>query len=180
MAACKVTARCMRSSYDILIDLPEAMHKDLNCCLLLMCNISLSQIIIVHTSHLFNIIVNSVHYHSEVQIHAVWFSFLKLITKKVYFFLITAQQTTFVVFVPNQVFVPNFPLWSHLFWSDGNKIKQQCCCKSKTKDYSSVKKKRPNALHIQFETLLEKNTKSSKQLKLFPWLITSLQEIQMP
>lgn len=180
MAACKVTARCMRSSYDILIDLPEAMHKDVNCCLLLMCNISLSQIIIVHTSHLFNIFVNSVHYHSDVQTNVVWFSFLKLITKKVYFFLITAQQTTFGGSSTNQVFVPNFPLWSHLFWSDGNKIKQQCCCKSKTKDYSSVKKKRPNALHIQFETLLEKNTKSSKQLKLFPWLITSLQEIQMP
>lgn len=158
MAACKVIALCIRSSYDILIDLPEAMHKDLNWRLFLMCNIS-SQIIsfIVHASHLFNIFVNSVHYHSDVQNYAVWFSFLKLITENIFFF-ITAQQTTFGGSSTNQVFAPHFLLWIHLCLSDGNKRMQRYCCKSKTKDYSSVKKKTDSkCIYIFNLKLLEKN-----------------------
>lgn len=168
MAACKVTAHCIMSSYHILIDLPEAMHKDRNWCLLLTCNISLSQIIsfIVHASHLFNIFVNSVHYHSDVQIYVAWFSFLKLITKKTY--LISAQQTTFRGSSTNQSLFLIF--YSHLFLSDRNKIKQRCCCKSKTNNYSSVKTKNrfQKHLYIQFQTLLEKIFKAQSSSNCFP------------
>lgn len=75
------------------------------------------------------------------------------------FFFFNHCTTIFGGSSTNQVFAPHFLLCSHLFLSDGNKINQRCCCKTKAKDYSLMKKKKRFQMHsyIQFETLLEKN-----------------------